>query len=421
VTGAALPGGPGGYDDPEVLRGIISLVTSTLDQAELLRGVAEVIVTATGADACFVHLVDADRDRLVLSGASPHFQNAVGSVELAVGEGVAGWVAARGRPVVIVENKAADPRYKYIPELRGEEFTSMASVPMVTRRGALVGVLNVHTRERREFVAADLDVLSAVGGLMAGAVENARLHAAAAARSIERARFAEQLVEVQERERQRIARDLHDGVSQRLASLGFHLSAAAESLGRDDAAAAAGIEQARALSVAALDEARAAIVGLRPPVLDDLGLAAGLHSLASTLPGVQVVVDADPALAVPPQVELCIFRITQESLQNITKHSRADQAWISLGRRGDRLVLQVADNGIGHVDPGPPQPGTDEADQGQAPQPAAGSYGMQTMRERADMVGGTVRLLPRTDGGTIVVFSVPVSVVEAALASRADE
>ncbi|MDP9240953.1 MAG: GAF domain-containing sensor histidine kinase [Actinomycetota bacterium] len=382
-----------GYDDPELLRSIIGVVTSTLDLTELLRGVADVIVTASGTDACFVHLVDADRDRLVLSGASPGFDNAVGRVELAVGEGVAGWVAARGRPAVIVENKTADPRYKYIPELRGEEFTSMASVPMATRQGALVGVLNVHTHKRRDFLPADLAVLTAVGGLMAGAVENARLHATVAVRSLERARFAEQLVEVQERERQRIARDLHDGVSQRLASLGFHLSAAAENLGRDDAAAALGIEQARELSAAALDEARAAIHGLRPPVLDDLGLVAGFHSLARTVPGVRVAVEADPELSVPPHIELCIFRITQEALQNITKHSGADRAWISLTRRANRLVLEVADNGVGH------------APQGQ--RSTGDSYGMQTMRERADIVGGTVRLQPRSGGGTTVRFTVP--------------
>jgi len=384
---------PGRYDDPELLRSIITLVTSTLDLAELLRGVADVIVTASGADACFVHLLDADRDRLVLAGASPGFDKAVGQVELAVGEGVAGWVAARGRPAVILEDKTADPRYKYIPELRGEEFTSMASVPMATRQGMLVGVLNVHTRERRDFLAADLAVLTAVGGLMAGAVENARLHATVAIRSVERARFAEELVAVQEHERQRIARDLHDGVSQRLASLGFHLSAAAESLGRDDEAAAAGIEQARALGVAALDEARAAIHGLRPPVLDDLGLVAGFHSLARSVPGVRVAVEADPELSVPPHVELSLFRITQEALQNITKHSGADEAWISLRRRANRLVLEVADNGVGHT---PPEPRS-----------AADSYGMQTMRERADMVGGTVRVQPRPGGGTTVLFTVP--------------
>lgn len=370
------------------------MVTSTLDLAELVQGVADVIVAASRTDACFVHLLDPERGGLVLSGASPPLVNAVGEVKLAIGEGVTGWVAARGQPVVIVENKTADPRYKYFPALRGEDYTSMASVPMVTTRGSLIGVLNVHTRERREWPADDVEVLTAVGGLMAGAVENARLHAVAAQRSTERARFAEQLVEAQERERQRIARDLHDGVSQRLASLGFHLSAAVETLGRDDGAAAVEIDRARALSVSALDEARAAITGLRPPVLDDLGLVAALHSLAATMPGVAVVVRAETDAVVPRHIETCIFRVAQEALQNITKHAAAARAWISLGRHGDRLVLEVADNGVG----------VHGASRSRS---AHDSYGMQSMRERAEMVGGTMRFRPRSGGGTVVQLTLP--------------
>ncbi len=392
---AASPARPGVYDDPALLRQIITVVTSSLDLAQLVQGVADVIVAASRTDACFVHLLEIERGGLVLAGASPPLGEAVGRIRLALGEGVTGWVAARGQSVVIVDDKTADPRYKYFPELRGEDYTSMASVPMVTTRGTLIGVLNVHTRYRREWLGADVEVLTAVGGLMAGAVENARLHAAAAQRSTQRARFAEQLVEAQEQERQRIARDLHDGVSQRLASLGFHLSAALETLGYDVAAATAEIETARALSVSALDEARAAITGLRPPVLDDLGLVAALHSLSATMPGVDVVVHADIDVAIPRHVETCIFRVSQEALQNITKHAAAEHAWISLGRRGDRLLLEVADDGVGGVH------------KGARARSAHDSYGMQSMRERAEMVGGSVRFRTRSGGGTVVHLNLP--------------
>ena len=394
-TAAPNRGRSGVYDDPELLRQIITVVTSTLDLAELVQGVADVIVAASRTDACFVHLLEVERGGLVLSGASPPLVDAVGRIRLAIGEGVTGWVAARGQPVVILDDKTSDPRYKYFPELRGEDYTSMASVPMVTTRGSLIGVLNVHTRDRRDWLAADVEVLTAVGGLMAGAVENARLHTAAAQRSIERARFAEQLVEAQERERERIARDLHDGVSQRLASLGFHLSAALESLGDGESSATVEIDKARSLSVSALDEARAAITGLRPPVLDDLGLAAALHSLSATMPGVDVVVQADTDVDIPRHVETCIFRVTQEALQNISKHAEAAHAWISLGRRGDRLVLEVADNGVG-------------VHSGVSSRSAHDSYGMQSMRERAEMVGGTVRFRTRSGGGTVVQLTLPL-------------
>lgn len=72
-----------------------------------------------------------------------------------MGEGVAGWVVAHREAVVITEGKFADARHKYLPQLRGECFASVVSVPLVTRLGRLVGVLNVHTRDRREFLDSD--------------------------------------------------------------------------------------------------------------------------------------------------------------------------------------------------------------------------------------------------------------------------
>lgn len=411
ATGGVPTGGApaGAYDDPALLRAIITVLTSGSELSELLRGVADVIVTASRTDACFVHLLDAAQDRLVLSGASPGFEEAIGSVTLAVGEGVAGWVAAHGRPVVISDDKQRDPRYVYLPVLRGEEFTSMASVPMRTRLGSLVGVLNVHSRERREFTASDVDLLTAVGSLMAGAVDNARLQAAATRRTLDRARLAEQLVLAQEGERRRVARDIHDGVSQRLASLGFRLSAAGDALSDSCpscTAAAAQIAAARELTVAALDEARAAIEGLRPPVLDDLGLVAALEHLAGGLPGVRVVVDA-AVLQLPSHLETAIFRIAQEALANVVRHARANTAWVTLRRRGDQAVLTVTDDGVGLAGvptggPSGPQPGRHE------PAGQYGSYGLENMRERADMVGGTISVVGREGGGTTVRFAVPL-------------
>lgn len=413
------PAGRGAYDDPALLRAIIAVLTSGSELSELLRGVADVIVSASRTDACFVHLLDAAQDRLVLSGASPGFEDAIGTVTLAVGEGVAGWVAAYGRPAVITDNKRADPRYVYLPVLRGEEFTSMASVPMRTRLGRLVGVLNVHSRERRDFTASDVDLLTAVGSLMAGAVDNARLQAAATRRTLDRARLAEQLVLAQETERRRVARDIHDGVSQRLASLGFRLSAAADTLSPtcpSCTAAADQIAAARELTVAALDEARAAIEGLRPPVLDDLGLVAALEHLASGVPGVRVLVDAAD-LELPSHLETAIFRIVQEALQNVVRHARASTAWVSLGRRGDQAVLTVADDGVGLTGAAGRSPGRSPGRSAAASGPAAGSvpatgwygsYGLENMRERADMVGGTVSVVSREGGGTTVRFVVPL-------------
>ncbi len=361
-----------------------------------MQGVASLVTETTATDVCFVHLLDEDRARLVLRGATPPFDELDGEVVLAVGEGISGWVAAHGEPVVIADDKLADPRYRYIPALRGEEFTSMASVPIVAASGHLVGVLNVHSRARREFTIADVELLRSVAGLMAGAIENARLHRRLSDREEALERFAERTVDLQERERRRLAGEIHDGISQRIVSLSFHLSAAADALAHDPAFAADEIATAQTLAGAALDETRFAIAGLRPPVLDDLGLAASLESLARTLPGLTVDVDATPC-DMPEHVETAVYRIAQEALQNVAKHADAQRARLSLATDGDTVVLEVSDDGKGFdVEPALRQ----RAD--------VPRYGLDGIRERAELIDAELRLDSRPGRGTTMRLAIPL-------------
>jgi two-component system, NarL family, sensor kinase len=188
------------------------------------------IVEATATDVCFVHVLDDAGRSLTLAGATPPFNGQVGRVRLPIGTGVAGWVAEHGEPAVIVDDKHADPRYLPIPALRGVDYTSMASVPMTSDLAGLVGVLNVHAVVRREFTARDIRLLTSIGRLVAGALHSARLHRRLVARERANERFTEQVIAAQETERRRLAGDIHDGISQRLVSLGYHLDAAAGTL-----------------------------------------------------------------------------------------------------------------------------------------------------------------------------------------------
>ncbi|HEY3607704.1 MAG TPA: GAF domain-containing protein, partial [Pseudonocardiaceae bacterium] len=171
----------------------------------LAAAVAKLIVAATATDVCFVHVLDDTGQSLSLAGATPPFDHEVGQVRLALGTGVTGWVAARRQAAVLVDHKESDPRYLRIPALRGEDFTSMASVPMASDLAGLVGVLNVHTRDRREFTERDIRLLTTIGSLLAGSVHLARLHRRVALRERANERFAEQVVAAQEAERQRLA------------------------------------------------------------------------------------------------------------------------------------------------------------------------------------------------------------------------
>ena len=365
---------------------MIDVTSGEPDLAEVLRAVPLLVTEATGSDVCFVHLVDEERQRVVLAGATPPFDEVVGTVELAIGEGVAGWVARHGEPA-IVPDKWADNRYRYIPALRGEEFASLVSVPMLVQ-DRVVGVLNVHSRQQRTYGPDDLALLTDVANLVAGTIEKARLYHRLAEREEALEAFAARTVEAQELERRRLAGEIHDGISQRLVSLWYHLLAAEDATGDVDRLRRE-LEVAKELTTAALEETRAAIMGLRPTVLDDLGLGPGLESLARSLTGLHVEVEVVPE-RLPPHVEVALYRIAQEALQNVVKHAQASRVRVSLLPVPVGVRLAVDDDGRGIAPDGEGVPGDGP------------SYGMVGMRERAELIGARLRVASWPGRGTTV-------------------
>ena len=402
-----IPGpgdGPGrlGVADAEreaqLLSRVVETISAGLDLDRILQGVAQLVTETTETDVCFVHLLDERGRKLQLRGATPPFDTMVGSVELALGEGVAGWVADHGQPAVIVDNKTADPRYRYIPALRGEEFTSMLSVPVVTPMGHLVGVLNVHTRLRREFTAADVELLRTVAGLVAGAIENARLHRRLAEREEALERFAERMVEWQEHERRRMAGEIHDGISQRIVSLFFHLSAAADAI----PGSPAGCGRAGGPGAG---------TGRGRPGRDPVGdRRAASPGAGRPRPGRQ---PGKPGPRVPPA--------GRAGGRGPAQHGRA---------RGDRGVPDrpgsAAERGQARRRPDDPGPAVPAEGPGRAgghrrrhrlrrwpTTPAAGApggptgFGLSGMRERAELLGGRLDLASTPGRGTTVRLAIP--------------
>lgn len=396
MTGQGL-----GLADPgrenALLIGIIEAISAGPELELLAARVVPLITAATATDVCFLHVLDDSERSLTLAGATPPFDQQVGQVQLPLGEGVTGWVAARRQGVVIVEGKEKDPRYRYFPQLRGRDFTSMVSVPMASSPGGLVGVLNVHTRARRDFTDRDVRLLTSIGSLIAGAMHQARLHRQLAARERAHERFTEQVIAAQEAERRRLAADIHDGITQRLCSLRYHLDAAAHALLDTSDFAAGQLVRARELADLTFDEARAAINDLRPPVLEDLGLADGLASLARSIADVDVIVDAE-VCHLPEHVEIALYRIAQEALQNVVKHAQAGSVCLRLHYDESEVTLQVSDDGRGIAE------GTTVL--GGRP-PAGGGYGMQSMTERVELIGGRLEVRSNPGWGTTVLARVP--------------
>ncbi|KWX25824.1 ATPase [Mycolicibacterium wolinskyi] len=383
-----------------LLRELIQAASSGPGVEPLAAAAARMITAATATDVCFVHVLD-DSDRsLTLTGATPPFDREVGKIRLPLGQGISGWVASHREPVVISHDKEADPRYLPFESLRGRDFTSMVSVPMETGPGGLVGVLNVHTVHRREFTARDVELLVVIGRLIAGALHQARLHRQLVARERAHENFVEQVIEAQELERRRLAADIHDGISQRLVTLSYRLDAAARAVG-EPTTVAEQLDKARELVDLTLQEARAAISGLRPPVLDDLGLSGGLASLARSIPRVELEVDLAET-RVPDHIELALYRIAQECLQNVVKHAEATRAKLTFAVEDGVARLEIVDDGKG-FDTFEHPLGSDETS----------GYGLLSMAERAEIVGGRLNIRSRPGTGTTVTATIPLpSVME---------
>jgi two-component system sensor histidine kinase UhpB len=198
------------------------------------------------------------------------------------------------------------------------------------------------------------------------------------------------LVELQESERKELARELHDRVGQSLTALSINLSVFRQALPRHDPGISSRLHDSATLLESTMQAITNLVSDLRPPMLDDYGLRPALDWYAnqfSTRAGIAVSVRASqPAERVGPDVEIALFRIAQEALNNVAKHARASSVVIALERQGSEYVMSVADNGVGL-----------RATEERVGRPA---LGVVTMRERAQAVGGRFQIESFPGGGT---------------------
>jgi GAF domain-containing protein/sugar diacid utilization regulator len=158
----------------ETLYAVIQTVSSSLDLDRVLGGIVDIATDATDCHACFIYFLEGDR--LVMRAASPRYSRLVGTVEVGLDEGLAGWVARNKTPEFIPENAMADSRMKYVPELEEDQFQSMVAVPILAKAGDVIGVAVLHTAAPREFDDDVLNFLVHTASLVAGAIENAQLY-----------------------------------------------------------------------------------------------------------------------------------------------------------------------------------------------------------------------------------------------------
>jgi signal transduction histidine kinase len=212
-------------------------------------------------------------------------------------------------------------------------------------------------------------------------------------------RLARSVLRVQEDERRRIARELHDGVGQNLTALKHQLALLQADLPAGAGAAGKRVPACIDLCTQTLEDTRHLSRLLRPQVLDDLGLEAALHWLARSVDskeGLRVELRIEPMPALDAELQTLLFRVAQEALANVVRHTRAGDALVRLAMRGGRVSLAVWDDGIGFQ----PEVAARLASSGQA-------GGLSGMRERVRLHGGDLQI-ESTGNGTWLRASLPL-------------
>jgi uroporphyrinogen-III synthase len=157
-----------------LLHRISSIVSSTMSVDEMLGEVVGLTVQVTGCDACLVYLWEPESGQIVLRASQVPHAAELGHLSIRMGEGVTGWVAEHQSVVALAENAASDQRFKRFSALVEDTYQAFLSVPLVSA-GSLIGVINVHHRDRHDHTAEQVSLLTFIGEQMGGALSRARL------------------------------------------------------------------------------------------------------------------------------------------------------------------------------------------------------------------------------------------------------
>ncbi len=354
-----------------ILNRITAVVSRSLDLTEVLEAALAGTLEALGMEAGAAFRLG-DGDALVLSahkGLSDSFVQQVSRLPLS--ESLAARAVQEQAPSTRPVEAYPDGPVKRLLELEGLRL--VVSVPLIAK-GTVLGVLNLATPQPRALTSEELALLAAIGQQAGVALENARLYEQAEATAAEG-------------ERIRLARELHDAVSQTLFSASLIADVLPQLWKRDPETAQSRLQTLRQLTRGALAEMRTLLVELRPATLVRADLSELLRQLSEAAAGraqLEISVHAQPAPGLPADVKVALYRMAQEALNNTIKHAQATRAEVWLLVEPNRTVLTISDDGRGFDPKAIP----------------AGHFGLLGIRERAEAVGAEVTIDSAPGRGT---------------------
>jgi signal transduction histidine kinase len=365
----------------ESLNEVADALVTEFDLPRLLQLVAERLQSLLEATAVTIALPFGDHARIEASAGS--FADEFVGME----------IPKRSKTLRVLERRRSeridstwdDPEVDQASARRLKMNTALY-VPLLLRDQA-IGVITARDKQGADprFTEEDLRLAEVFAQRASVAVELSRLVARDA---------LQRVVDAQEGERKRLARELHDETGQALTSILLGLRSVEEAAGEERRRAA--VEELRELVRSTLQDVRQLAVELRPTALDDFGLVPALERLLATFSestGIATDLEAPLQERLPPELETALYRIVQEALTNIVKHARATRVSIVLTRKPSSISAVIEDDGVGF------ELGSVRAD----------GLGLVGMRERVALLGGRLAIESTPDAGTTLLAEVPLT------------
>lgn len=366
---------------------IAAAVNRSLDLQDTLTHSLEKTLEVLEIEAGGIYLLNETGDALRLAVHRGYSASLVAEIEhLAMGKGFNGFVAQQ-REALVVDEIADDPRLMH-SAVSQAGIHSLVSVPLRSKN-KLLGTLFGNTYSPRKFSNEDIHLLTSIGYQVSVAIENALLYGQ-----------AQQLAALEERSR--LARELHDSVTQALYSQTL-LVEGWKQMARNGEIEdlIEPLEELGEVSKQALKEMRVLVYELRPLDLQKEGLVGALHKRLNAVEkrtGIEARLITEGLLAdLPMTVEENLYRIAQEALTNSLKHAGASQVTVRLASKAGQVILEIQDNGCGF---------TQHADDHHAHN---GGMGLSTMRERAESLEGTFAINSVWHQGATIRVQVPLA------------
>lgn len=365
---------------------VAAVASASLDLATILERSLERVLEVMSCKVGGFYLLDESEQTLhpaAWHGLPPDVLAQMGT--LPRDGGLIGWVVSHGEPMVVRDIRENPQLLPFdlatVPHIQGSR--AYAGAP-VHAKGEILGALSVISRPERQFSAEEVALLASIADQVGVAVENARLY-----------HQAEELAVM--RERERLARDLHDSVTQSLYSANLMVETGRRAAEAGDLAEVEHyLRRLGEVNNGALKEMRLLVHELRPPILEGEGLVGALQNRLDAVEGrtgTETRLLVEGHLALPEAVEEALYRIAVEALNNSLKHAGRTAVTVHILALDERVEMEIADNGCG-FDP---------------QKMRGGGMGLLTMRQRAERLGGTFGIETTPGQGTVVRVSIASS------------